>query len=45
MNRKDAHNYIGKEVEVKDSVDGNFIGILEDILLEPRKPWRGRIKK
>lgn len=45
MNRKDAFHYIGKKVYIIDSVLGDYIGVLEDILLEPRKPWRGKVKK
>lgn len=44
MNRKEANNYIGKQIRVVDPLLGSYIGELIDIIAEPRKPWRGKIK-
>lgn len=44
MNRKEANNYIGKQIRVVDPLLGNYLGELVDIIAEPRKPWRGYVK-
>lgn len=44
MNRKEANNFIGKQIRVVDPLLGNYLGELVDIIAEPRKPWRGYVK-
>lgn len=44
MNRKEANNHIGKQIRVVDPLLGCYIGELIDIITEPRKPWRGKVK-
>ncbi|UTW69703.1 hypothetical protein KHA80_01035 [Anaerobacillus sp. HL2] len=44
MNRKEANNHIGKQIRVVDPLLGSYIGELIDIITEPRKPWRGKVK-
>ncbi len=44
MNRKEANNYIGKQIRVVDPLLGSYIGELIDIVAEPRKPWRGNVR-
>lgn len=44
MNRKEANNQIGKQIRVVDPLLGCYIGELVDIIAEPRKPWRGKVK-
>ncbi|WNF38090.1 DUF2777 family protein [Bacillaceae bacterium IKA-2] len=44
MNRKEANNFIGKQIRVVDPLLGNYLGELVDIIAEPRKPWRGNVK-
>jgi hypothetical protein len=43
MNRKEANNYIGKQIRVVDPLLGSYIGELIDIVAEPKKPWRGKV--
>lgn len=44
MNRKEALNYIGKKIRVVEPLHGNYIGILEEVIAESKKPWRGKVK-
>ncbi|OIJ14759.1 hypothetical protein BKP37_07200 [Anaerobacillus alkalilacustris] len=44
MNRKEANNHIGKQIRVVDPLLGSYIGELLEIIAEPRKPWRGKVK-
>lgn len=44
MNRKEATNYIGKHIRVVDPLLGSYVGELIEVVAEPRKPWRGKVK-
>lgn len=44
MDRKQAQNNIGKHVIIDDGDQGTYVGVLEEMIAEPRKPWRGKVK-
>ncbi|MBU9711329.1 DUF2777 family protein [Evansella tamaricis] len=44
MDRKTAKLYIGKKVLVNEGNQGQYIATLEDMVVEPNKPWRGIVR-
>lgn len=44
MDRKEALSQIGKHVVVDEQTQGKYIGILKDVIVEPRKPWKGLVE-
>ncbi|MCL7745977.1 DUF2777 family protein [Halalkalibacter alkaliphilus] len=41
MDRKQAQSNIGNVVRIDEGDLGTYYGILEEVIAEPRKPWRG----
>lgn len=44
MDRKQAQQFIGKQVAVSKGKDGVYGGELLKIIAEPKKPWRGIVR-
>ncbi len=42
MLKKDAEQLVGKKVKVWTAANGEYVGILKEIL--PTKPWRGKVE-
>ncbi|WP_157800992.1 DUF2777 family protein [Bacillus solitudinis] len=44
MDRKQAQNVIGQLILLDEGSEGRYIGELLEVVTEPRKPWRGKVK-
>ncbi|ADC51208.1 hypothetical protein BpOF4_15795 [Alkalihalophilus pseudofirmus OF4] len=44
MDRIQAKRYMNQLLLIKDDPHGHFIGELLEIITEPKKPWRGKLK-
>jgi len=44
MKRTEAQKLLGKRVSAWTATHGVYSGILLDIICQPGKPWRGRVK-
>ncbi|MDQ0255237.1 hypothetical protein J2S74_002619 [Evansella vedderi] len=44
MDRKQAKQYIGEAVLLNEGSQGQYIGILEDMIMESKKPWRAIVR-
>lgn len=44
MDRKTATKHIGKEIILNKGSHGQYIGILEEMITEPKKPWRANVR-
>lgn len=43
MDRIQAQQYIGKYILINEGQEGQYVGILNDIIAPPRKVWRGEV--
>ncbi|WP_100372766.1 DUF2777 family protein [Bacillus sp. FJAT-45037] len=43
MNRREAQKHIGELVLINLSSSGQYVGKLVDVMIEPKKPWRGKV--
>ncbi|SDY89135.1 Protein of unknown function [Evansella caseinilytica] len=44
MDRKTAKKHIGKEIILDKGSHGQYVGILEEMITEPKKPWRASVR-
>ncbi|MDG5787537.1 DUF2777 family protein [Evansella sp. AB-P1] len=44
MDRKTAKQFIGKYVILDEGNEGQYIALLEDVIMEPKKPWRALLR-
>ncbi|WP_078553343.1 DUF2777 family protein [Alkalihalobacterium alkalicellulosilyticum] len=44
MDRKEAQSLIGKQIIVQEHQSGVYYAELVDVIVQPRKPWRGLVK-
>ncbi|MDQ0205982.1 DUF2777 family protein [Alkalicoccobacillus murimartini] len=44
MDRVQAHKTIGKKVIIDEGPDGRYVGELLEVITEPKRPWKGKVK-
>ncbi|WP_088102143.1 DUF2777 family protein [Halalkalibacter urbisdiaboli] len=44
MDRKQAQSVIGQKILIEEGLDGSYVGELLEVIAEPRKPWRGKVR-
>ncbi|MCM2674393.1 DUF2777 family protein [Alkalicoccobacillus plakortidis] len=44
MDRVQAHKTIGKKVIVDEGSEGRYLGELLEVITEPKRPWKGKVK-